>query len=168
MSFAERRTKSSRDDWRTPPEEIALVKRIFGGAIDLDPCASPYPEMQFARHSIAERGGLVASWGGNVFINPPYGRAILDWTRKGRADASSEHTTAQIWLVPGRAMDSKWWRELMAFCPVFAIKKKRIKFDGTTCGAMFPSALCYCGPDEARFIDEVEKAGWTVYRKVTK
>jgi len=75
-------------------------------------------------------------------------------------------SSAQIWLVPGRAFDTEWWGHLMGFCDVFAIKKKRIKFDGSECGAMFPSALCYCGPDEPGFISEVEAAGWDVYRKV--
>jgi len=164
MTFAERRTKSIRDDWRTPAEEIALVKRIFGGQIDLDPCADDDMNNWIAITNAHPTGhdGLKSYWFGKVFINPPYGRAIIDWVRKGR----HEYTDAQIWLVPGRAMDSKWWRELMTFCKVFAIKRKRNKFGGAACGAMFPSTLCYCGPNEDRFVDEARSAGWDVYRNV--
>jgi hypothetical protein len=163
MSFAERRTAASRDDWRTPAEEIELVKRIFGGPIDLDPCADYDRSNWFAITNFSHTTeGLFWEWWGNVFINPPYGRELVYWVRHGRANQQS----VQIWLVPGRAFDTQWWKCLMNFCDIFAIKDSRIKFGGADHGAMFPSALCYCGTAEQRFVDEVRAAGWTVYRKV--
>lgn len=171
----ERRTPQSRDDYRTPAEEIALVKRIFGGTIDLDPCADRHKKHWIARTnftgSIESVDGLEARWlnnvfwSNNVFINPPYGSALPKWVYKGWWEHSAERTTSQLWLVPARP-GSRWWNKLMSFCPIFAVKNKRIIFKGETSGAGFPSALAYCGSNEPRFIAEVTAVNWKVYRPV--
>ncbi|GFR51685.1 hypothetical protein Agub_g14128 [Astrephomene gubernaculifera] len=68
------------DYYVTPPHILAAVRRVFAGAIDLDPCSDPRANeaVQAARFFSAEEDGLAEEnkWSGKVFINPPSG--ILD------------------------------------------------------------------------------------------
>jgi hypothetical protein len=168
MKYFEQRTKNSSDSWTTPAEEIELVKSLFRGHILLDPCASPDRKKWFAITNYDGKltgDGLVDKWFGNVFINPPYSK-LKEWSIKGFQEYSRGKAKSQIWLVPGRAMDTQWWDILMLFCRIFAIKNKRIKFEGAKNGAMFPSALCYCGSDADWFAIKASSAGWSVYKRL--
>jgi hypothetical protein len=85
---------SSRDDQCTPPEIVEVVRWIFGGTIDLDPCSNPWsvvgaerevmlPEWEGAelspeRHARVTYGdGLAIPWKGRKYLNPPYGAEPL-------------------------------------------------------------------------------------------
>jgi len=145
------------------------------GGIDTDPCASINSKHWFANSddgNITERlDGLNHGWYGRVFINPPYGK-IKTWVKKGFLEHTQGRATQQMWLVPGRGMETKWWFELMSYCRIFAIKRRRITFEGAKMGAQFPSALCYSVADknerverEELFIRQVKQAGYIPYRK---
>ena len=63
------------DEWLTPPEIIRAL-----GPFDLDPCSPvnrPWPTA--ARHFTVEDNGLMRSWEGRVWLNPPYGPETGDW-----------------------------------------------------------------------------------------
>ena len=156
-------TKSARDDWRTPIEIIELVRKIYGGTIDTDPCASDDPKHWFANENYDRKhNGLTRHWIGKVYINNPYGKNTLDWIRVGNAEYAAARAMREIWLVPAR-LDTKWWRELMKFCSAFAIKNGRVRFEGADAGAMFPSALVYLGIDRADFVHALDQQKWTLY-----
>jgi len=174
----ETRTETSRDNWRTPSEIIALVKRIFDYPIDLDPCAAPDPKFHFATENysgetgeapfITGRNGLKTAWTGNVFINPPYGKAIRLWIDKGYFEYIRANTVSQIWLVPARP-GSHWWANLLRMSPLFAVLNGRLKFDDQPASAGFPSALFIATrnkPTIKRFVSECTESNWTLYRKV--
>ena len=165
VRFAERRTSLSKDDYGTPSDEISLAKCIFGGYIYLDPCASVESSEHFAIINYPPKtDGLLHRWFDKAYLNPPY-KELRRWTEKGRTEVGVGNCREQLWLVPGRALDTRWWKCLMEFCQLVAFKDRRIKFVGAKYGAMFPSALCYCGPNEDRFKIEVITAGWIVYKK---
>lgn len=67
--------------WCTPPDFFAELNREFH--FELDP-ASTDKSAKCAKHFTPDDDGLKQDWGGYcVFCNPPYGRAIADWVRKG-------------------------------------------------------------------------------------
>ena len=67
--------------WCTPPDFFAELDREFH--FELDP-ASTDKSAKCAKHFTPDDDGLKQDWGGYcVFCNPPYGRAIADWVRKG-------------------------------------------------------------------------------------
>jgi len=61
---------SSRGDWKTPKALYQALDAEFG--FDFDPCPSK-PTFD----------GLTVDWGERNYVNPPYGRAIGNWIKKG-------------------------------------------------------------------------------------
>jgi hypothetical protein len=74
--------------WRTPPNIITAAQWVFGGVIDLDPCAGPVGT-DFARTSFRlPDNGLLNPWpqpAGSFFLNHPFGTS---W--QNGADVMSE------------------------------------------------------------------------------
>jgi len=168
MEFGERLTESSRTAWRTPPEIVALVEKIYGGWITLDPCASADTKEWLARvnyHPGGADDGMTSQWFGNVYANPPYGRQMVRWIEKGMAARLSRDVDAIIWLVPAR-LDTRWWDKLISVSSVFAVKRGRLKFVGAPNCAMFPSALVYVGQTPDKFITELDRDEWTIYKQI--
>ena len=66
------------DEWYTPPEIIHKL-----GPFDLDPC-SPInrPWDTAKKHFTIKDNGLLQTWEGFVWCNPPYGRQTEHWTRR--------------------------------------------------------------------------------------
>jgi hypothetical protein len=67
--------------WRTPPDILERARKVFGGPIELDPCASYDPVGHYATVNwrLADgQNGLVANWSHKkVFINPPFGTSYV-------------------------------------------------------------------------------------------
>lgn len=66
------------DEWLTPPEILRAL-----GEFDLDPCSPvhrPWPTAM--KHYTIEDNGLLLPWEGRVYMNPPYGSAIIRWMKK--------------------------------------------------------------------------------------
>jgi len=69
------------DEWLTPPEILSAL-----GPFDLDPCAcsEPRPWPTAAQHFTREDNGLLRSWTGRIWLNPPYGSPLIigPWMRR--------------------------------------------------------------------------------------
>lgn len=140
---------SVRMEYGTPLSIIAAAKIAMYG-IDLDPCADPkrlLPEV--TNHYTEEDNGLVRPWEGNIFINPPYGRSVSHWIDKGLAEYSIGTAKQMIFLVAART-DTKWFNQLAYYGPWCAVRG-RLRFDGMTTPAPFPSAIFYVGPRHEAF-----------------
>ena len=72
------RDENTKDEWLTPPELINSL-----GEFDLDPSSPinrPWPTAK--KHYTIEDDGLVQTWEGRVWMNPPYGNQIKVWMDK--------------------------------------------------------------------------------------
>ena len=77
---------SKSEDWSTPKDFFEKLDWRFG-PFDLDACATPFNTKCANFYSPAE-DGLSKSWEGHtVFVNPPYGRGIEKWIKKGYEEA---------------------------------------------------------------------------------
>jgi hypothetical protein len=65
-------------DWPTPAWLYAQLNDEFD--FDFDPCPLYGADGDF--------DGLAIEWGQSNYVNPPYGRAIGQWTRKARDEAT--------------------------------------------------------------------------------
>lgn len=108
--------------WRTPPTIYQELDREFH--FTLDPC--PEYGLEF---------GLELDWTGRVFVNPPYGRRITDWIKKGY----ESNAEVVVMLLPART-DTAWWHD---YCMKGEIRfiRGRLKFNGALFNAPFPSAV---------------------------
>lgn len=112
-------------EWYTPPELLDLIYQVMD--IDLDP-ASPYPATVLARrHYNKESNGLIKSWYGNVYLNPPYGRELAQWILKLCKEWEQSHIKNALVLVPNKT-DTKWFSNLASYATCFCTITGRIKF----------------------------------------
>ena len=99
-------------EWHTPPEIWRPVLSGLGRErFDLDPCSpsrdGPIPAtIRYTRR----HNGLDLPWGGVVWCNPPYGRALSAWADKAADEA--RQGASIILLVPART-DTRWWHTLI-------------------------------------------------------
>lgn len=92
--------------WATPPEVFDPLHAEFD--FTLDPCATPLTA-KCPKFFTEQDNGLTRSWAGHrVFMNPPYGKEVYDWTRKARLEA--ENGTLVVGLLPA-STDLKWWHD---------------------------------------------------------
>ena len=94
--------------------------------------------------------------GCRVFCNPPYGRQIADWVRKGFLESQTPGTMVAM-LIPART-DTQYWHDYILGGKADEVRfiKGRLKFtdeDGrATDPAPFPSALVIWRSPEQRNI----------------
>lgn len=138
---------SNHHGWDTPKELLQQLYKVVG-TFDLDPC-SPTNNRRNApvrarTYFTMEDNGLALSWFGTVFINPPYGRAIVNWIAKARDEVNNGNAKMVISLVPART-DTKWWHNyIVGYADVFLLQG-RLKFGKGGQSAPFPSALIIWG-----------------------
>lgn len=145
---------SERGDWGTPPELFARLSRDYG-PFDLDAAATPQNAL-CERYITPEQDALKTTWDGKrIWLNPPYGRAMLDWMYRA-ADQAQVDGRRVVVLVPART-DTAWWHEIvMHHADCVELLRGRVRFVGAPASAPFPSAVVVfngCGNCHApRFI----------------
>jgi hypothetical protein len=146
---------STNDGWQTPPDIVARVRTVFGGRIHLDPCtniSNPVrAEAFYWPGGAGNPSGLGISWRDNVYANPPYGRAISQWTEKASLESTYDGSCI-IMLLPAR-VDARWWHSLWPYVHLCTFIRGRVKFDPppgydkATTTSTFPTAiLCLYKP----------------------
>lgn len=125
---------SQRFDWRTPVGVYDTLNEEFG--FDFDP-APVEPGFD----------GLKVSWGERNFVNPPYGRQVGLWVKK--AWEESQEGKLVVMLLASRT-DTTWWHD---YCMLGEIRfiRGRLKFDGQSNSAPFPSAIVIFRPPKKSF-----------------
>ena len=120
--------------WETPIELFLRLDAEFHFTLDV--CALP-ETAKCARYFSPADDGLSQAWEGVCWMNPPYGRAIVDWMRK--AFEESQRGCTVVCLVPART-DTEWWHQY-AMRGEIRYLRGRVRFgEATSCGP-FPSAI---------------------------
>lgn len=140
---------SESDEWYTPEGIIRCVLDAFG-EIDLDPCSNSQdcPNVPAKRHFTVLDNGLSQPWFGRIYMNPPYGREIVEWVSYLCNQKAIGNVTEAIALVPSRT-DTQWFRSLKKFPRCFIWG--RLMFSGQENSAPFPSMAVYLGDNVERF-----------------
>lgn len=121
--------KSERLDWQTPKFIFEELNKEF--QFDFDPCpANPSFD------------GLEIEWGKSNFVNPPYGKELPKWAKKGYEEWLKGKTS--VFLVPSRT-DTTYWHDYFMKANEIRFIKGRIKFKGAKHSAPFPSAIIVFG-----------------------
>jgi len=126
---------SNKDDWETPKDLYAKLNIEFN--FNLDPCCSKETAKCTSFYTI-EDDGLSKNWEGNVFMNPPYGREIVNWIKKAKEESDKGATV--VCLVPART-DTKWWHTYCMKSAEIRLLTRRLTFEGANNKATFPAAI---------------------------
>lgn len=116
---------SERMDWKTPKAVYQALDAEF--AFDHDPCPPNF-----------EVDGLSSEWGGANYVNPPYGRQLPLFIKKGYEEWLKGKTV--VFLIPSRT-DTRWWHDYCMKATEIRFIKGRLKFDDQPNPAPFPSCL---------------------------
>ena len=148
-------------EWYTPPEIIEAARRVLG-TIDLDPasCAEAQEWIQARRWFGIEQDGLLQKWGGAVWLNPPYTKALYaPFIAQLIAEADSYIS------LTNASMDTGWAHQLLGASDAVCFTRGRIKYrapGGITPrgGTLVGQALWYRGADVPRFRAEFARFGF--------
>ena len=149
------------DVWLTPPWLLDLL----GGwqSFDLDPCAAVDQPFRTARqHFTVRDNGLLLPWFGNVWLNPPYSRALLTrflarMAEHGRGIAlifARTETKAFFRHVWDRATALMFWRGRLDFLTPEGKPQERA--DGKAANSGAPSVLCAYGDRAAETLAGID------------
>jgi hypothetical protein len=159
-------TKAATEDWCTPPEYVDVVKRIFGGTIDLDPASNPWsvvhptteimlpkwaevvngaPELvhRAGRGAIIFADGIRTPWGGDVFVNPVYGEGLDDFMDRAVRAAKGDEAANVVMLAPSKT-SRRCWQRTVPKAQAVCFLEGRVSYllpEGERAGATFSSAL---------------------------
>ena len=92
-------------EWATPQEVFDALDAEFNFTIDV--CATP-ENAKCDRFFTEEENGLEQEWVGSVWCNPPYGRTVKLWIRKGYESSLKGATV--VMLIPSNTGTS-WWHD---------------------------------------------------------
>lgn len=117
-------------EFYTPQYILEKVYRCF--PVDIDPC-SPVnnPVVKANVHYTKEENGLNKPWIGNIFLNPPYGRFIIEWVKKFLSEWNAGNIHNAILLIPMKC-DTKWFNLLAEQCSIMCTVKGRLQFTNPT------------------------------------
>ena len=159
-------------EWYSPPELIERARTVMGG-IDLDPasCALAQRVVKARTWFDAKRDGLKQRWTGNVWLNPPFCRGLIDQFIE-KLLAERRNFSQAIVVVHSRT-DANWFQRLGGLAGAIAFPKGHIKFyNETDCRypGIYGHAIAYVGERQDAFADAfadclVFEAGRTIALK---
>ena len=130
MARFEKKFESATVEWPTPQELFDELNAEFGFTTDV---AATNDNAKCAHYYTQEQDGLKQDWRGVCWMNPPYGRAMVEWLKKAIRETWNETTT--VCLIPART-NTAWWHEVWrsAVCQGQAkIRRGRPRITAATC-----------------------------------
>lgn len=125
---------SQTNEWATPQDFFDSLHKEF--KFNLDPCATK-ENAKCKKYFTEKDDGLKKSWNDfRVFCNPPYGREIGKWVKKG----SEAQGGVVVMLIPART-DTRYFHEYIYHKAEIRFLKGRLKFGGSKNSAPFPSMI---------------------------
>lgn len=130
-------------EWQTPKKLFDELNEEF--QFELDPCTTKDNPLGTPYFYTKEDNGLNKFWNyGNVFVNPPYNRAISKWLDKARHEIKyGDRIEYIVFLLPAR-VDTKWFHKYIYNLESNAqirFIKGRLKFTNSMNSAPFPSMI---------------------------
>lgn len=127
---------SESGEWETPQALFDKLDAEFH--FTLDPAASA-TNAKCEEYYTMKDDGLAQSWDGeSVYLNPPYGRGIIEpWVKKAALDWAE----VCVCLIHART-DTKWFQEwVLPYAHEIRFIKGRVRFVGAPSSCPFPSVV---------------------------
>jgi ParB family chromosome partitioning protein len=128
------------------------------GSIDFDPASCEFAQrvVKATEWFDMERDGLAQPWRGNVWLNPPYTRGVIDKFIE-KLIAEQNNISQAIVLVDNRS-DTAWFHRLCGIATVIALPERRIGFYAenplSRAPSVWGSAFVYIGDRRDAFTEE--------------
>jgi ParB family chromosome partitioning protein len=156
-------------EWYTPKKFIDAAKEVMG-SIDLDPASSEIANkiIQATKIYTEQDNGLIHSWNGNIWMNPPYNNSLVnDFTKKLVDELPN---IDQACILVNNATETKWFQYIFNTCNAICFVKGRIKFldiNGETTGSSLQGqVIMYFGKNTQKFINNFSPFGKICLTKI--
>lgn len=154
------------DKWYTPMCYINSARSVMG-SIDVDPASSDDAQarVQATTYFTAENSGLDKEWTGNVFMNPPYSRALIkEFTNKmvKEVESGSVH---QAVAITNNGTETQWCQALLSVSSAILLHSGRIQFENGSTAVKEKSQntkgqiIYYIGSNVQAFTEEFSQYG---------
>jgi len=151
-------------EWYTPLEIIEAAREAMGG-IDLDPASCEYANeaVRATKFYTKEDDGLTRPWAGNIWLNPPYAKDLID-AFIDKLVADRKHYKQAI-ILTHNCTETKWFCRLVDIASAGCFPRGRLHFrsqddrDKTAAGPLQGQALMYIGDDPDGFIAAFKPVG---------
>jgi hypothetical protein len=143
------------DEWYTPELYISAVKAVLG-TIDLYPasCEAAQETVGATKYFGVKDNGLIQSWLGKVFLNPPYSMpAVAKFAFKAITEFEYGNVTEAI-VLTNNATDTEWFQALLEASSAVCFPNGRIKFESGRDNPLTPrqgQCFFYLGSNPGRF-----------------
>jgi len=144
MGRMSNRGTESRDDWETPDALIDVLRREFGD-FGLDPCANAANKKAddwYGPCSPLFEDGLSVPWfGGSAYVNPPYGRGVIEkWVEKCYLEVACGRMELVVALLPA-STSAGWWHQWVMQATEIRLLKGRVRYKGAPAAATWDSVI---------------------------
>ena len=153
---------SGENEWYTPSEIIEAARKTMG-SIDLDPATSLKANETVRAEQIftIDDNGLIQSWSGNVWMNPPYSQPLISHFSI-KLIIELENINQAIVLV-NNATETNWFQNMLEKCDCVCFLKGRVRFvdtNGNATGAPLQGqAILYFGGNKKEFYNNFYDLG---------
>lgn len=147
---------SASGEWETPRALFDKLDAEFH--FTLDPAASDLNHKCEKYYTVKE-DGLSWPWDNKrVFLNPPYGRGVIEpWMRKVSRELE-QHAILVVCLIHART-DTKWFQSwVLPYAHEIRFVRGRVKFVGAPSSCPFPSVVVVFRPGVR---DRLECSSWS-------
>lgn len=147
---------SGNNEWYTPVDYIELARHVMGG-IDTDPASSEVANatVKAATFYTAEDDGRGKTWGGNVWMNPPYAQPLIADFAEAVASKIESGEIEQACVLVNNGTETGWFQRMLQAASAVCFPRSRIRFvdpDGNPSGAPLQGqAVLYMGANREAF-----------------
>jgi site-specific DNA-methyltransferase (adenine-specific) len=137
---------SGNGEWETPDWLWEELDVEFDFHLD---AAASEENAKVSFYYTIEDDALVQPWANlsegvsSVWVNPPYGRGVVEWVRK--AYLESQHGATVVILLPART-DTAWFHDWVLGRAEIRFLRGRLKFSNSENSAPFPSMIVVYKP----------------------
>lgn len=159
---------SGNNEWYTPAEYIEAARQVMS-EIDLDPASSEIANrlVKARTYYTAENDGLLYSWHGRTWMNPPYAAELIGKFTEKLAYHYREFDVPEAIVLVNNATETNWFQGLLIYASAVCFVKQRVKFidiEGNPTGAPLQGqAVLYLGDNPKRFGAEFTPFGTVLY-----
>ncbi len=165
LGYAGNKKSVDRNDWYTPDEYLSSV-RLALGEIDFDPYSDIVANATVQANFFRTKGCDQGAWpkAKTVFMNPPYGRGLVDKAVNELLHELRKQQFSAI-VLTNNATETKWFQALLLYANAVCLTDHRIAFysvDGkAVSGNTRGQAFFYFGNDFTRFYTAFCGFGYT-------
>lgn len=143
-------------EWYTPNEVLDRVRKVLG-TIDLDPASSVIAQERVQAHNFytKEDNGLIHTWNGKVWCNPPYSAALI---KKFTAKMYQEYACGNMLegiMLTNSGTDTQWNLPLSKGLQAYTIGRISFLMPNGEKKATGSRGQCftYFGPNKDLFVE---------------